>query len=162
MAEFVGSSFVSGDLLASLARFELAITEKVLFTGAATMARVIYDEVKLNTTAPKLGTKTGNLNSAIYWVKSPEESTPVSKVYKISWNKRKAPHGHLIEFGHFMPYKVVQLRNGDWITLKNRPLASPKFVAARPFIRPAFSRMPEAIKAGLANMTVRFVKEIGI
>lgn len=162
MANFISAKFETGDLLAGLAKFEASVVDKVLFTGAATMARVIYDEVKLNVSLPKLGKITGNLDSAIYWVHASEESSHTRKVYKISWNKKKAPHGHLIEWGHWMPYKVVQLENGDWITLKKQPLATPKWVNARPFIRPAFAQMGKAINAGLVNMTVRFTRELGI
>lgn len=162
MADLVSVKFESGDFLASLARFEEDVTRKVLFTGAATMARVIYNEVKVNVAPPKLGVKTGNLDNAIYWAHSPEESAATRVVYKISWNKSKAPHGHLIEFGHWMPYQVVPIGGGEWRTIKSNKLKNPKWVAARPFIRPAFSQMPAAVQAGLTNMTTRFARDIGI
>ncbi len=162
MADIVSAKFDFGDLLSSLDRFENVVQQKVLFTGAATMARVIYDEVKLNVQPPRIGILTGNLDSAIYWAKSPEETTPTHVVYKVSWNKKKAPHGHLVEFGHKIPYFIYQLPNGDWRTDKSRPLAAPRYVRPYPFIRPAFSQMGEAINAGLANMTARFTRELGL
>ena len=82
---------------------------------------VIFDEVKLNASPPRLGRKTGNLQNSIYWAYSPERSTDGQKTYRISWNKSKAPHGHLIEFG-----------------TSRAP--------AHPFVRPAFSRVNEAIR----------------
>jgi hypothetical protein len=162
VANLLEAKFEFGDLLAGLTRFENVVQQKVLFTGAATMARVIYDEVKLNASPPRLGIETGTLRDAIYWAKSPEETTPTHVVYKVSWNKRKAPHGHLVEFGHKIPYFIYQLPNGEWRTNKNRPLAAPRFVRPYPFVRPAFAHMGEAINAGLVNMTARFTRELGL
>lgn len=133
MAEFVEGK-LNGDFEADLSKFEKVIREKVLFSGAATMANVIYAEVKLNAAPPRLGRKTGNLESAIYQVYSPERSTAERKVYKISWNHKKAPHGGLIEFG-----------------TSRAP--------AHPFLRPAFSRVNEAIAKGKERMAQRLKDE---
>jgi HK97 gp10 family phage protein len=134
MANFVEAK-LNGDLELDLSKFEKIVTEKVLFSGAATMGKVIYDEVKLNASPPRLGRVTGKLQDAIYWVFSPEKSTDSQKTYRISWNKRKAPHGHLIEFG---------------------TSRSP----AHPFLRPAFSRINDAIAQGKARMAQRLAEEI--
>jgi HK97 gp10 family phage protein len=99
----------------------------VLFSGVAAMAKVTYDEVRLNTEKNK---KTGLLQSAIYRVYSPEKSTDDQKTYRVSWNKKKAPHGHLIEFG---------------------TSRAPAF----PFVRPAFDHIQAAIDAGRARMAQR-------
>lgn len=71
-------------------------------------------------------------------------------VYGVSWNRRKAPHGHLLEFGHRMPYEPAFV-NGKWFTPiigshrvdghkrnKGRELPGGFFVEARPFLGPAF------------------------
>ncbi|MGJ7497463.1 HK97-gp10 family putative phage morphogenesis protein [Variovorax sp. RT4R15] len=133
MANFVEGK-LTGDFEGALSKFEKVIQEKVLFSGAAAMGRVIYDEVKLNASPPRLGRKTGNLFEAIYWAYSPEKSTDSQKTYRISWNKTKAPHGHLLEFG----------------TSK---------MPAHPFLRPAFSRVGEAIKVGRERMAQRLANE---
>jgi HK97 gp10 family phage protein len=52
------------------------------------------------------------------------------KTYRISWNKRTAPHGHLLEYG-----------------TSRAP--------AKPFIRPAYDRIGEAIAAGKDAMRRR-------
>lgn len=121
---------LTGDLERSLAKFEQKVQESVLFSGAAAMARVFYDEVKLNASPPRMGRVTGNLERSIYWAFSPEKSTATQKTYRISWNKSKAPHGHLLEFGTSR-------------------------MAAKPFVRPAFDQLPAAIKAGMDRMKVR-------
>jgi HK97 gp10 family phage protein len=133
MANFVEAKF-DGDLELDLTKFEKIVTDKVLFSGAATMGKVIYDEVKLNASPPRLGRQTGKLSDAIYWVHSPEKSSDTQKTYRISWNKTKAPHGHLIEFG-----------------TSRAP--------AHPFLRPAFSKINEAIAAGKVRMAQRLTEE---
>lgn len=121
------SSNLSGDLSGDLDKFAKDVREKVLFSGVAAMASVIYEAARTNAEANK---KTGLLQSSIYRVYSPEKSTDESKMYRISWNKRTAPHGHLIEFG-----------------TSRAP--------AYPFMRPAFDRVNEAIEAGKASMAKR-------
>lgn len=130
MANFVEAK-LNGDMELDLSMFEAKMSESVLRTGAQSMAQVIYEEVKLNASPPRLGRKTGNLEAAIYQAYSPEKSVNGSQTYRISWNKRKAPHGNLIEFG-----------------TSRAP--------AHPFLRPAFSRINEAIEAGKEGMQQRF------
>lgn len=127
------STKLSGNLQASLGTFSKRVSDDVIFSGAAAMARVIYDEVKRNVAPPRMGIKTGNLSSSIYRVYSPERSPNGVKAYKVSWNKRTAPHGHLLEFG-----------------TSRAP--------AKPFIRPAFDRVDEAIKAGNERMRQRLLE----
>lgn len=115
---------LSGDLSGDLDKFTKDVRDKVLFSGVAAMASVIYEAARTNAEANK---KTGLLQGSIYRVYSPEKSTAESKMYRISWNKRTAPHGHLIEFG-----------------TSRAP--------AYPFMRPAFDRINEAIAAGKARM----------
>ena len=136
---------LTGDMAGSLDKFAKDVREKVLFSGVASMAKVIYDEVKANTSGVKdadkfPGVKTGTLHNSVYRVFSPEKSKDETKLYRISWNKKAAPHGHLIEFGHWT--KKVG---------KYGPLR-PVWVAAHPFLRPAFDHMDAAIAAGKTRM----------
>lgn len=119
-------AFIESKLTTSLEADATRYVEKLgdaLFVGTAAMAKVLYDEVKSNASPPRLGRKTGNLEGAIYRVYSPEKSTDTVKTYRISWNKSKAPHGHLIEFG-----------------TSRAP--------AHPFVRPAFDHVRTAIEVG--------------
>lgn len=129
MASFLEARLTDG-LDAALARFEQKVQSEVLLSGVAAAANVIYDEVKLNVQPPRLGRFTGNLDRSIYRAYSPEKSTATSKVYRISWNRKIAPHGHLIEFG-----------------TSRAP--------AYPFLRPALSRLTEAFKAANDRMKER-------
>ncbi len=82
--------------------------------------------------------ESGLLQSAIYLAYRDGESNANVVKYKVSWNAKKAPHGHLVEFGHWQPYKVVMRADGTWFTDVTQPLPQPKWVAAKPFLRPAY------------------------
>lgn len=104
-------------------------------------AQVLYNEVKLNVAS--IGKVTGNLDSSIYQVYSKDNSTQDRATYHVSWNARKAPHGHLVEHGHIMTRKAYIGSDGKWYTSKVK-LAEPKHVGARPFIRPAYDAKAQA------------------
>ena len=120
---------LKGDMITGLDAFEARIKGAALLSGAAAMARVFYDEVKLNTSPPRMGRKTGNLHNAVYRVYADDKSADDRKVYRVSVNHKKAPHWHLLEFGHSR-------------------------APAHPFIRPAFDRAKDAIEAGKERMRV--------
>src|SRR5690606_31937880 len=80
----------------------------------------------------------GVLSRAMYLVYAPEEETQVSFTYKVSWNRIKAPHGHLVEFGYWQTHKVYKASNGEWYTLKDQPLASPKWIPGSSFLGSTF------------------------
>jgi HK97 gp10 family phage protein len=115
---------ITENITAGLDHVENKVREKVLLSGAATMAKVIYDEAKLNASR---NVKTGMLRDAIYRVYAKDKSSDNEVTYEISWNKTVAPHGHLIEFG-----------------TSRAP--------AYPFIRPAFDHMDQAIQSGQRRM----------
>lgn len=67
-------------------------------------------------------------------------------VYSVAWNANKAPHGHLLEFGH---WRYNQIR-GSYP--KTERLPAPKWVPASPFLRPTFDAVGQlAVAAGLAR-----------
>ena len=120
-------------------------------------AQVLYDEVRRNVAGIKR--HTGNLAASIYQAYSADNSMAGGRAtYHVSWNARKAPHGHLVEFGHMVRYEVsYDPQTRRFTTHKDRPLPAPRQVAARPFIRPAV-----AAKGALAQqaMADRFVSEL--
>lgn len=130
--------------------------------------QVIYDDAKSN--VRRIGRKTGNLEKAIYQAFSDQRSIDKKRAtYAVSWNKRAAPHGGLVEFGHMQRYVVYIGKDGKYYTAKQRgatgrkpsrnasqavkdayyvPLRNgPRQVAARPFLRPALQRLPDAESA---------------
>jgi HK97 gp10 family phage protein len=75
--------------------------------AAQAAAQVLYAEVKLRAPVAKRAKKLksgrviapGALKAAIYQAYSKDRSTPERATYHVSWNYKKAPHGHLVEFG---------------------------------------------------------------
>lgn len=82
--------------------------------AAFAAAQVLYERVKQNVS--RLGRKTGNLEQSIYHAFADTISTPESPKYRISWNYAKAPHGHLVEFGHIQYFKTYLGKDGRWHT----------------------------------------------
>ena len=121
-------------------------------------SEVLYRAVLRNVQA--IGTVTGNLQSSIYQKFSADNSVSVdiggnkslstNAVYHISWNTRKAPHGHLVEYGYIQKYVVYRNKDGAFRTSK-RLLKTPKQIPATPFVRPAQALMPEALAAAEAK-----------
>lgn len=94
--------------------------------AAQAATQVIYDRVKLNVKA--LGRVTGNLDSSIYQAFSPENSSDGNRAqYNVSWNHRKAPHGHLVEYGYVQRYRYYQDNQG-----RVRPMVRPGMEGSRP------------------------------
>lgn len=109
-------------------------------------AQVLYDEVRKN--VDRIKRRTGNLSRSIYQAYSKDNSGSGKAVYHVSWNAKKAPHGHLVEYGHLQRYEVsFDKATGRFVTHKDRPLPQPRQVAARPFLRPALAKLPAALQA---------------
>jgi hypothetical protein len=120
-------------------------------------AQVLYDEVKLN--VGRIKKKTGNLGASIYQVFSQDNSSEVRSTYHISWNARKAPHGHLVEYGHLMTRKAYIGSDGKWYTSKIK--IEPKMVGARPFLRPAWdTKRVAALQAAEARWIAETSKSL--
>lgn len=152
------------DLFSGLDALEQEI-EEAIRPAAQAGAQVIYDRVKLNVSA--LGKVTGNLDKSIYQAFSPEMSVEGQRVeYHVSWNHKKAPHGHLIEFGWMQRYRYrpdgmgPMVRPGmDGTKKPGRrasqaekdayyiPLPVPKQIPGKAFVRSAASSIPAAATA---------------
>ncbi|MBD8531573.1 HK97 gp10 family phage protein [Massilia sp. CFBP 13647] len=144
--------------------------------AAQAAAQVLYDEVRRNVAAN--GMKTAKLYYSIYQVYSQSRSKPGLATYQISWNRKKAPHGHLVEYGHIQRYVTYVGRDGNYYTAvrpemrgkpkpKGRasqaakdayyiPLATPKQVAAKSFVRKAVSKAEAAADAA-QTVLLRFI-----
>jgi hypothetical protein len=121
---------LGGPVRESLSRRMLVSGGVLIRDAAASMARQ---------SANKEGVEArGLLASAMYLAYDTDAITSHSFTYKVSWNSRIAPHGHLIEFGHWLTHVVYKASNGEWYTVKDKPLREPIWVAARPFLRPTF------------------------
>jgi hypothetical protein len=153
MADVFSIKFDATGALAGLDALGEAAT-KAARPAAQAGAQVLYDEVNIN--VAKINRVTGNLASSIYQVYSKDNSDEKRATYHVSWNARKAPHGHLVEFGHIQTRKAYVGSDGKWYTSPVL-LPTPKQVAARPFVRPAFDAKAqlalEAARAKWADLT---------
>lgn len=111
---------LAGDQMVSLAR-----------SMGVAGGQVLRDEAKAR--AP---VETGKLRDALYLAFKDGKSSEARVIYSVTWNAKKAPHGHLQEFGHWQTHARYQ-RNGVWHT--GAPLPSPKWVPAHAFLRPAYT-----------------------
>lgn len=125
-------------------------------------AQVLYDEVKRNVAS--IRRHTGNLAASIYQAYSTDNSTPGGRAtYHVSWNAKKAPHGHLVEYGHMLMYEIsYDPQTRRFTTHKDKPLAAPRQVAARPFIRPAIAAKGAVAQQAMADRWVAELQARGI
>lgn len=106
MADALSIKFDAIGVNAGLDNLAASITAQMR-PAAQAGAQVLYEEVKLRAPIAKRERKTkkgrvikpGALRDSIYQVYSVDNSTPERATYHVSWNYRKAPHGHLVEFG---------------------------------------------------------------
>jgi HK97 gp10 family phage protein len=100
--------------------------------------KVLRDEVKAF-----VPVHTGRLKESIYLAFKDTRSTADHVIYSVTWRKGRgqmgggAPHGHLVEFGHWQTHKAYIGSDGQWYSTQI-PLANPKWIAAHPFMRPGF------------------------
>lgn len=146
--------------------------EQAIRPAAQAAAQVLYDEVKRN--VERIPVHSGALSKAIYQAFSEKQSAPALAVYDVSWNARKAPHAHLVEFGHIQRYATYVGSDGNYHTRKRAGVASRKpsknasqavkdayyvlrpggmlQVAAQPFMRPARAAFPAARAAAAVKL----------
>lgn len=117
---------------------------------------VLRDEAQL--LAPRAS---GKLAESIYLAYRDKESTESVVAYRVSWNSKTAPHGHLQEFGHWRYNKIVngysQRSLAPGKTKGKGPadhvppgaLDTPVWVPAHPFLRPAFDSGEERAKQAM-------------
>lgn len=98
--------------------------EEAARPAAQAAAQVFYDAAKVNVS--RIKRVSGNLADAIYQVYSQDNSGPGFATYHVSWNARKAPHGGLVEYGHWQRYVVVNTKNGPRNAVRPEKQGLPK------------------------------------
>lgn len=133
MADAFGIKFDPTKALTGLDRLEEQAVN--VRPAAQAGAQVLYDEVllrvpvstRVRTTKSGRIIAPGALKASIYQVFSEDNSGHGRATYHVSWNARKAPHGHLVENG----------------TSRS---------AAHPFLRPSYdARIGDALEASRAR-----------
>lgn len=111
--------------------------------------KVLRDEAKARAPVGEGSKRPGQLRDAIYLAYRDKASTDKAEVYAVSWNAKAAPHGHLVEFGHWQSHARYKGKDGEWYT--GAPLATPKWVPADPFLRPALDAARERAKVAMVE-----------
>lgn len=138
MADGFATKVDMSSVQAGLAKLAGPLRESLARSMAVAGGKVLRDEAKL--LAP-VGTEEGGsihpgaLKDAIYLAHKDAKSSASQQVYSVTWNSKKAPHGHLIEFGHWQPYVVAKTPAGYYSTKIKKDV--PTWTAAHPFLRPA-------------------------
>lgn len=128
----------SPDTLESLSRSMCVAGGKVFRDEAKALAPVGNESGSI---AP------GTLKASIYLAYK-DRSTKLAPVYSVTWNSKHAPHGHLVEFGHWQPYTDASRRT-SWKDSQHPVMPRTKWIAAKPFLRPAYESMKVAAKTAM-------------
>lgn len=126
---------VGGNIKESLDGFARKVQERAARSATFAVADAIRNEMKIN--ARKGEYATGALADAIYTYYDTEKSDGKTHVYAVGVNKRKAGNWHWIEYGRWRHYQTIKI-DGEWVTLKDRPLDVPVWVPPTPYLRPAY------------------------
>lgn len=145
MADGLRMSLSSAGIVAGLENLNRELQDKALRKASYEVCTVLYDELRL--TVPKA---TGNMEKAIYRYRH-ENSGAANEFWTVGVNLVKAPHFHLVEHGHWQPYKVI-FSGGRFITTKEK-LSSPKWTPPNAFFRASYdSKINVALQAGLDSL----------
>lgn len=151
--------------------------EPVARAMGVAMGQEVRDEAKLRAPVLEPGgegydeQQPGVLRDAIYLAfdKRKFVLNPNAYTYTVSWNSRRAPHGHLKEFGFQQPYVVARgistglfftpLSGGKGAKGRNKGFerAAPLVVAPEPFLGPAFdAKQPRLLSIAVQAGSIKF------
>ncbi len=142
-------AMLKGPLKESLARRMCVSGGRVLRDEAKRRARRV-PVWKYNPTSWGSQRK-GTLSDSIYLAFDQKKSNTYQFTYKVSWNAKIAPYGHLVEFGYKMIYLVIKDRTGEYHTIKSRRLPTPRRVPASPFLSTTFDTKLDEARAAMID-----------
>lgn len=123
----------------------MAVAAGKVYRDEAKARAPIYDQsdslmaAGVEFTTPRIP---GTLRDAIYLAYAEARSAPQigMATYSVTWNSAKAPHGHLVEFGHMGTNLLVRGKGGKFVPT-NAKLLKPVRIPGKPFLRPAYDAM---------------------
>lgn len=167
MADTFKASLDLSDWNVAFDAMEGEVKESLARRMGAAGGRVLRDEAKREALfADNLvgEGRSGQLSAAIYLGFDDKASSGNVFTYSVSWNRQKAFYGHMIEFGHWMPYDAYfNFTTNQWVTRKDlKREGQGVWVAARPFLRPTMDRFGGiAVRVMIERGRQEFVKLMG-
>lgn len=144
---------IHGDMKGALRKLGGEDMTRALRSGVYAAAKVLYTDMLL-----RVPIHEGGLVDAIYHWHDDKLSTATRQVYRIGPNKAKAPHWHLVEYGHWRRNVVYRdKRTGRMIATRKR-LEVPVWVPAYPYIRPTYDGM---IGNAMSAAKIRLKQRVG-
>lgn len=145
----------SSNVKEQLEAFVGNLKDQAFRPAAYAAVTLLYYEMRFRTEG---GQGDGTLRDSIYrW--RVKEDIGNQAIFYAGVNKRKAPHWWLVENGHWQYYTVIRPADGpyagQYVTLKNKPLPVPKWVPAKPYIRPAADKLPQAMQVAMRVLKER-------
>lgn len=149
-ASFQMETTVTSNVAETLAALEVGLKEKVARSGARAGITVFYNAMRRLVPVDE-----GTLHDSIYTYHDDNAGKYIQRYYA-GPNKRKAPHWHNVEYGHWRVNVIRKGDNGKWIFTKER-LPAPVWVPGRPYTRPAYDgNKTQAASAVKMRMTERY------
>ena len=142
MADAIQAKADVKSVLAGLDKLGGEVATHLARSMAVAGGKVLRDEAKLLAPVGKEeggSIYPGALRDSIYLAFKDSGSSMKEIRYSVSWNAKKAPHGHLLEFGHWQPYVVAKIPGGyggGYYSTKIKKDV-PTWTPAHPFLRPA-------------------------
>lgn len=102
----------------------------------------------LGAARPASGSRPGQLRDSIYLAYRDAQSTQSHVVYSVTWNAKKAPHGHLAEFGHRQYFVVRKDLKGRYYTTNER-LPQPKIILGKGFLGATYESTLSRVQAAM-------------
>jgi len=159
-----------------------AAQEPIARAMGVAMGQEVRDEAKVRAPVLEPGgegydqQQPGTLRDAIYLAfdKRKHVLNPNAYTYAVAWNSKRAPHGHLKEFGFTQSYVVAQgATTGLWYTplsgkkaAKGRNVGFPRpdgplVVAPEPFLGPAFdAKQPRLLSIAIEAGGIKFTEVV--
>lgn len=162
---------IKADLRGILTNFAEEFQSKVVRSAVRAGALVFQDEMQVRAPVGNPNESTdpnyqpGTLRDSIYHYYDVRNSVFGKHIYYVGPNKKKAPHWHMIEYGHFR-YNFVTGKKGEYIIatkdrLKDIP-GNPdkKFVPAVPFVRPTWEAKSGAAIDAMTSRMLQRIREL--
>lgn len=133
------------ELQERMKRMEVAIEPRDVTPILIAAVNLIRDQALINLRGLGIKVKTGNLEKSL--ITRASKSSTVASAWTKAGDKNRAPHAHLIEYGHRIVGRKPDKKDTG------------KMVTARPFFRPAVDAMRKRVRDMISDGIVKLLWE---